>query len=108
MAKDILEFNSEEEAKDWGFENLGKYGTELVKVNGNYTWLCGTSMVDDNALRAGIENAVTEWIEDYGLEECFDDIDQVAIDLGADLTSLAYDELFKWYNFDVIYCSDSY
>lgn len=109
MAKDIMTFNSEDEAIDWGFENLGKYGTELVKVGDRYVWLCGTSMVDDMALRAGIENAVTDWIEEYGLEECFDeDPDQIAMDLGAELTTLAYESLAKWYNFDVIYCSDTF
>lgn len=109
MAKDIMTFNSEEEAIDWGSENLGKYGSELVKIGDRYTLLCGTSMVDDEGLRGGIETAVINWIEDFGLAECFDeDPDVVAVDFGAELNELAMKLLDKWYNFDVIYCSDTY
>ena len=109
MARNLMVFDSDEEAENWGFHNLGKYGTELVKVGNRYVWLCGTSMADDMALRSGIENAVIDWINGYGLKQCFnEDPDQVAIDLGAELTTLAYESLAKWYDFDVIYCSDSY
>ena len=98
-------FGSEEEAKEWGQNNLGKTGFAFVDINGKTYLLCGTGMCDDFMLRGKLEEAVISFFEDLGLGISDDSL---YIDLAADMNEVAWNLLSKYWGLDILYAFDTF
>lgn len=87
-------------------QNLSKKQYEVALVNGKRTFLCSTSIPLEEFLRTDIETMVIDFLELM----CVDTskAEEVAIEIGADVSSLIEDKLIDMADIDVICAYETY
>ena len=107
MAK-IPRFASLDQAKQY-FENdpdiSSKYGVLYCYINGRYSCLMGTAMVEDELTRGPIEEVIRAFLEDSAVQG---DIEYTTLYCGAELTGKLYDLLEEMNVLDVHFVYDEF
>ena len=95
----MRDFETREEAIRYIDENFSKTEWEVANVNGKRSFLCATAIPLEQFLRNDIEAMVTEFLSTMGIE---DDGNEIAIEIGADVSSIVEERLINLANIDVI------
>ena len=108
MAK-IPRFASLEQAEQY-FENdpeIGgsKYGVLYCYINGRYSCLMGTAMVEDELTRGPIGEVIREFLEGSNIRG---DVEDITLSCGAELTGKLYDLLEEMNVLDVHFVYDEF
>jgi len=101
----MRDFETREEAIRYIDENFSKTEWEVANVNGKRSFLCATAIPLEEFLRNDIEVMVTEFLSTMGIE---DDGNEIAIEIGADVSSIVEERLINLANIDVICNYENY
>lgn len=95
----MKDFETRAEAVRYIDENFSKAEWEVAIVEGKKAFLCATAIPLEEFLRNDIEAMVTEFLTTMGIE---DGIEDMAIEIGADVSSIIEERLIGMANIDVI------
>ena len=90
----MISFRTDKAALEYAEDNLGKYEYEIVKVNGELTYLCATTLPIEEALRDPIETAIEKFLDNMQIKDSIYKMDVIAF-MGAELCGKAMDMLDK-------------
>lgn len=102
----VQRFDTVDEAYKY-FEDNGyswKWDTLWCYINGRYSCIMGSGMVEDEHTRGPIESVVKQWLDEGKIS----DSEQSAIDVGAEVCEKMYDLLSKWNIVDVYFYTDTF
>ena len=92
--EDAPSFVTEDEALDWAESlNMSKYGVCFCYIDGVYTCIECCGQVED-AYRSPIESIIEDYLTACGIDQR--EAEEVAIDLGAEMTTLMFERLSDW------------
>lgn len=92
------EFKSIMDAQEYATRGISKYNSEIAMVEGKPSFLCCTGIPLEERLRAPIENAVLDFLNELGV----DDSEDLAVDIGAEVCSTLIDVIEKRANVNII------
>lgn len=102
----MKEFKSKNEALEYVKGNLLKKEFEVALVDGKKTFLCATSIPLEEFLRDDIEAMVTDFLKVMKINTS--KAEEIAIDIGADVSSFIEDRLIGMADIDVICAYENY
>lgn len=92
------EFKSIMEAQQYAARGISKYNSEIAMVEGKPSFLCCTGIPLEERLRAPIENAVLDFLNELGV----DDSEDLSMEIGAEVCSTLIDVIEKRANVNII------
>lgn len=95
-----MKFSTIEGAKTYACENIGKYEAVDAYVGGKPSYICSTSLPLEERLRNPIEKAVEDFLVDLGMKR--DVCQQIAVDIGAEVTGDLIDKIEKHANVNIV------
>lgn len=102
----MREFANKNDALRYVKKNLSKKQYEVALVNGKKAFLCATSIPLEEFLRNQIETMITEFLDVMEIDTS--EASDIAIDVGADVSSIIEDKLINIANIDVVCAYENY